>query len=264
MLFCLKKIIGGLLMPLSLSLGLIAIGAILWRFSARRTRLGRGLVVGGVLWLGVCGNEGVGTWLAHGLETRFPAIPELPAGAPLPAPLARCRFIAVLGGGHHYAPGWSANNELSPSALSRLAEAVRLARLLPGARLVVSGPPEPEGGPAHARVLADAAVALGVARERITGIDTARDTEAEAAALKAIAGDAPVALVTSAWHLPRAMALCRRQGLDALACPADFVTRATGARPADFFHWNVSGLEDSTRAFHEWLGLGWARLRGKG
>jgi len=262
MLFWLKKVAGFWLMPLPLSLGLMAAGALFWRFTRRR-RLGQGLMVGGLLWLAACSNDGVGTVLVRGLEKQFPAIASLPADAPLPAALARCRFVAVLGGGHSYVPGWPANNELSPSALSRIVEAVRLARRMPEARLIVSGPGNPEGGPAHARLLSEVAASLGVARDRIIEISTARDTEDEASAIRTIAGDAPVALVTSAWHLPRAMALCRRQGLDVLACPADYSARTAAVKPLAFINWNVGGLERSTKAFYEWIGLSWARLRGK-
>jgi uncharacterized SAM-binding protein YcdF (DUF218 family) len=102
-----------------------------------------------------------------------------------------------------------------------------------------------------------------VARDRIIEISTARDTEDEAAAIRAIAGQSPVALVTSAWHLPRAMALCRRQGVDALACPSDYTARVIKVKLKDFINWNVGGLERSTKAFYEWIGLSWARLRGK-
>lgn len=262
LLFSLKKIAGFWLMPLPLALLLIAAGAAVARFSRRR-RLGRGLVAAGLLWIVVCGNEGMGTWFERGLESRFPPIPPITAGAPLPPALARCRFIAVLGGGHSYVPGWSANNELSPSALSRVVEAIRLAKSMPSAKLIVSGPADPEGGPPHSRLLAETAVSLGVTPDRIIEISTARDTEAEAAAIKEIAGDAPVALVTSAWHLPRAMALCRRQKVDALPCPADFAARSPELRPSDFLRWNVGALELSTKAMHEWVGLAWARLRGE-
>jgi len=260
--FWLKKVVGFWLMPLPFSLALVVIGALVWRFTKRR-RLGRGLVAGGLLWLCIFSNDGVGTWMARGLENRFATIPELPAGTPPPDALTRCQFIAVLGGGHNYIPGWAASNELSASALSRIVEAVRLAHRMPGARLVVSGPPDPEGGPSHAHVLADTAVALGVARERIIEIDTARDTEAEAAAIRVIAGNSPVALVTSAWHIPRGMALCRRQGLDVFACPADYSARTVKIKPQDFLRWNVGGLERSTKAFYEWIGLSWSKLRGK-
>lgn len=263
MLFWLKKTVGFWLMPLPFSLLLIVSGAALLRFT-RWKKTGRILAVGGGAWLVACSNVGVGTWLVRGLESRFPSQPAFAAGAPLPAPLTRCAFVAVLGGGHRFAAGWPANHQLSDSALARIVEGVRILRQLPDARLVVSGPvDEREGGPSHARLLADVAESLGVPRNRIIEISGARDTEQEAVALRTAAGDAPVALVTSAWHLPRAMALCRRQNIDALACPADYAARPPRLRPVDFVTWNLTGLERSTKAVYELIGATWSRLRGK-
>lgn len=263
MFFWLKKVVGFWLMPLPFSLLLIVTGAALLRFT-RWKRAGRALAVGGGLWLVVCSNSGVGTWLVRGLEIEFPPQPALVTEATLPPNLTRCEFVAVLGGGHSYIPDWPANNQLSSSALSRIVEGVRLVREMPHARLIVSGPvDEHDAGPAHARMLADVAVSLGVPRERIIEITSARDTEQEAAGIRKIAGASPVAVVTSAWHLPRAMALCRRQQIDALACPADYAARTTGLKPVDFLSWNVGGLERSTKAIYELIGATWSRLRGK-
>lgn len=263
MVFWLKKVAGYWLMPLPLSLLLIVGGLVLLRFTRRR-RLGRGLALTGGLWLLLCSNSGFGTWLVGGLEAEYPAQPVLAAGAPLPAPLERCEFVAVLGGGNGYVQDWPANNLLSGSALSRIVEAVRLVRQMPRAHLIVSGPVNEErGGPSHARMLADVAVSLGVARDRILEISSARDTEEEAAAIRALTGDAPVALVTSAWHMPRAMGLCRKQGIDAVACPADYAARDLNQRFADFFLWNLSGLERSTKAVYEFIGSAWVQIRGK-
>jgi uncharacterized SAM-binding protein YcdF (DUF218 family) len=242
---------------------LIVTGAVLMRFTQRR-RLGRGLIFAGGLWLLACTNAGIGTWMVRGLEGTFPAQPALSADTPLPPSLARCGFVAVLGGGHTYVPGWPANNQLSPSALARIVEGVRLVRQMPQARLIVSGPVnERVGGPTHARMLAEVAVSLGVPPDRIVEIDTAHDTEEEAGAIRLIAGDHSVAVVTSAWHLPRAMALCRGQKIDAVACPADYAAPTDRAIPSDFFKWNLGGLERSTKAVYEHIGATWARLRGK-
>lgn len=263
MLFWLKKVVGYWLMPLPFSLALIVVGAVLLRFTARR-QLGRGLMLAGGLWMLVCTNAGVGTWLVRGLEGKFPAQPALLEDASLPASLVRCEFVAVLGGGHTYVPGWPANNQLSPSALSRIVEGVRLARQMPQARLIVSGPANIRvGGPSHARVLADVAVSLGVTRDRIIEIDTARDTENETVAIRMIAGDRPVALVTSAWHMPRSMALCKRQNIDAVACPADYAAQTDRLITSDFYKWNLGGLERSTKAVYERIGAAWSRLRGR-
>lgn len=263
MLFWLKKAVGFWLMPLPLSLALIVAGSVLLGLT-RRKKTGRVLALAGIGWLVLCSNAGVGTWLVRGLESRFPAQPAIAADAPPPAPLASCAYVAVLGGGHSVVTGWPANLQLSDSALARIVEGVRIARQLPGARLIVSGPSDTPGeGRSHASLLSEVAVSLGVPRERIIEIDTARDTEAEAAAIAAITRGTPVALVTSAWHMPRAMALCRRQGIDALACPTDYEGRPPELRWSDFATWNIGGLERSTKAIYERIGATWSHLRGK-
>ena len=49
------------------------------------------------------------------------------------------------------------------------------------------------------------AESLGVPRSAIITLDSPKDTEEEAAAVKQAIGDVPFLLVTSASHLPRAM-----------------------------------------------------------
>ena len=263
MLFWLKKVVGFWLMPLPLSLALIVTGLVVMRFTRRRG-LGRWLAITGGLWLLACSNVGVGTWLVRSLEREFPAQPTLTAETPPTTALQSCRFVVVLGGGHCVAAEWSANQQLSASALARIVEGVRIVRQLPAAQLVVSGPMDDrEGGPTHASLLREVAVSLGVNRERIIEIDQARDTEQEAVALREVVGASPVALVTSAWHLPRAMALCRRQQIEALACPTDFAARPPQLRAGDFLSWNVGGLERSTKAIYEYIGAAWSRLRSR-
>ncbi|MCU0792951.1 MAG: YdcF family protein [Opitutaceae bacterium] len=140
------------------------------------------------------------------------------------------------------------------------------ARALPDAWLVVCGPRiagQREGAraPSHARVLADAAVELGFPRERIVEVDTPRDTAEEVAALALLAGADRVALVTSAWHLPRAMRLAEGAGLNALPCPADYLGgRDAAVQPIAYATWDAESLAYTTRAWREYLGMAWARL----
>jgi uncharacterized SAM-binding protein YcdF (DUF218 family) len=260
--FWLKKAVTYVLMPLQFSLILVVTGLILLWFT-RRTRTGRGLITAGVLLLLILSHKQVGLALLQPLESRYPAIPELAVGAALPADLAACRTIVVLGGGHADTPGLPAAQQLSASASSRLSEGVRLARILPDARLVLTGPGNSPGGETHAAVMARAATALGVSPDRLHLIDTPRDTEEEIAAVRTLLGDAPVAVVTSAWHLPRTMAYAQKAELKAVPCPADFSARANPE-----FRWNdwtcdLTGLERSTKGIYERLGLLWARLRGR-
>jgi uncharacterized SAM-binding protein YcdF (DUF218 family) len=262
MLFWLKKAVSYWLMPLPLCLALLVAGLLLLR-STRWPKAGRRLLFTGALLLLVLSNKQVGLALIRPLETRYPAIPEIAAGAPVPARLAGCRAIVILGGGHADQAGISALSQLSSSALSRLTEGVRLARLCPDATLIVSGPAFGRGA-THASVLAAAAGSLGVDPRRIVQIDTARDTNDEVQEVRRRLGPSTsFALVTSAWHMPRAMGLMRRAGLDPLPCPADFVSRANTEFHLSDWTCDLSGLQQSTWGIYERLGTAWARLQGK-
>ena len=261
MLFWLKKFVSFWLMPLPLALALLVAGAVLLG-SERRRRLGRGLTAAGTLLLLLCSNKIASNALLRPLESRYAPQPRLEAGAPVPTALAACRYVVVLGGGHSDMIGWAPNDKLSTSALERIVEGVRLLRSLPQAELVVSGPGQP-GEPTHALVLAQTAESLGVDSARIRMIDTARDTEDESQAVQAIAGSAPVALVTSAFHMPRAAALFRGAGVAIVPCPTDYQARFTPGFHLGEANWDVESLERSTLAVREYIGLAWVTLRGK-
>jgi uncharacterized SAM-binding protein YcdF (DUF218 family) len=261
MLFTLKKLVSFWLMPLPFWALFTLIGAILLRWP-RTARLGRALLITAALVLLLASNKFVSRWLIRPLETRYPAIPEFVAGQPLPKEITGCQFVFVLGGGNGLSPNMAATNLLSGSALSRTVEAVRLLRVLPDAKLVVSGPSTAKRI-SHAVVLARAAQTLGVTPERIVHIENAHDTEDEANAVKRIAGDAPVAIVTSAWHLPRTMALCRSAGVNAVACPSDYKSHVDDAIQWDDFLWELDALGRSTLAIRERIGYLWIWLRGK-
>ncbi len=261
MLFWFKKTVGFWLMPLPFCLTLMTLGVLLL-FLRRWTRAGRWLALGGFALLLVYSNAFVGRALIKPLEAAYPAIPDLPAGTAVPPRLAACRYIVVLGGGNGYAPGLAANHLLSAGALARITEAVRLMRLVPEAKLVVSGP---IFGPveSHALVLSRTAIALGLDPGRIVLVEHARDTEEEAAAVRQLAGDTPLALVTSAWHMPRAMTLFRHERIDALPAPTDYHSVRDSDTLAASLRWELPALERSTLAVRERLGSLWLWLRGK-
>lgn len=260
MFFWVKKFVGFWIMPLPLCLALILVGLVL-AGATRRRRLGRWLLVSGVALLMLCSNHMVARALMRPLETRHAAIPELSPGS-TPPELAACRFVVVLGAGNGESPGLSATNQLASSALARIVEATRLLRGLPDAKLIVSGPGQAPA-PTHAVVLARAGISLGVDERRILLIEQALDTEDEARLVRKLVGDARVALVTSAWHMPRAAALFRNAGVDALPCPTDFLTHAgEGIRWTHFF-WDVNALGCTTWAIRERVGYLWIWLRGK-
>lgn len=263
MLFLLKKLIGFSLAPLSTALGLSVVGCFLL-LRARSRTWGVRLLVGGVVWLLVTSNRGVGTALVSVLERRY--APQGPDAARA-QPLASCRVIVVLGGGHADTQELSANNRLSSSALARLAEGARLAHALPGASLWVSGPGADAEKPTHASVLRQGAVSLAIPPERIVELVEGRDTAGEAGAVRRrLGGPAaePIALVTSAWHMPRAVALFRKAGVRVVPCPTDYSARWNDDfRVTDYLVCDLTGLERTTWAIYEFLGLAWAKVSGR-
>ncbi len=263
MLFWLKKALTLPFIPLHFSLLTGALGLLLC-LRPRRARCGQLLIVCSVLSLIVFSNKGVSLLLISPLENTYAPLPDFTSRDSLPDDLARCRAVVVLGGGHSDAPALSRTNQLVPSALSRLAEAIRIARLLPDARLATSG----HNGfdkISHAQVVAEAAVALGFPGDRIDVLHTPRDTEDEANTVKTKYGSGPIALVTSAWHLRRAAALFREAGVEIVPVPADYAARPDDDTAlARWLTWDLASLDRSGRANKEWLGLLWAKLRGKG
>jgi uncharacterized SAM-binding protein YcdF (DUF218 family) len=262
-LFGLKKFVSYFLMPFPFCVGLLLFG--LWFLLRRRRtrpRLGRALVLTGLGLLLIFSQSRISLWLLRPLEQTYPAIPEFTPGQPLPAALERVRYVVVLGGGNKDEPGIAASNRLSDNSLSRLTEAVRLWRALPGRRLIVSGPGR-EGSPTHADVLAAAALSMGVPADQIIRIDTAHDTEEESEAVKKLIANAPAAVVTSAWHLPRAAALFRQAGVDILPCPADFLALRDPTFQWTDLAFDVDGLERSSWAVRERIGYVWVWVRGK-
>jgi len=102
---------------------------------------------------------------------------------------------------------------------------------------------------------------MGLPRERITLEARSGDTSDEAALLPPLVGKEPFLLVTSAAHMRRALALCRKQGLNPIAAATDF-TRATVDWTAGDLLPRAEGFLRADYALHEWIGYWWSGLRG--
>ena len=244
-----KKVVEWFVTPLGMSLVLVAAGLLV--SGGRRRGLGRALTAAGLAVLLVCSLGNVARVLSAPLEHRYhPLVPS--------APVSGVAAVMVLGGGSEWVPGRPPTGWLQVAGLERLVEGVRVLRLAPGARLVVSGWGEP-GEPSTAEVMAQAAISLGVEPSRIVRFDTARDTADEIASLRKLMGTQKVIIVTSAEHMPRAMQLAAQAGLDAIAAPAR-VALGGGTRGWGGLVPSVFALQRSTTAIHEWLGRLWAGM----
>lgn len=90
--------------------------------------------------------------------------------------------------------------------------------------------------------------------------DTSQNAANSARILKA-AGIRRVLLVTHAMHMPRAHAAFTQNGIEVVAAPTMFYSRARWS-PYMLVP-SASGLYRSYYATHEWLGLAWQRLRNR-
>ncbi|QSX39634.1 YdcF family protein [Shewanella cyperi] len=240
--FWLKKILSLFVMPLPLVLLLILLAFILIRSRAKARFL---LACAAVLLL-VLSMPWGSKLLTAPLEAQYEVNRS---------PIEGSCQVMVLGSGHDDGIAGSVVQQLSPTALARLTEGLAQLRLGKDCVLIVSGWNGGRGR-AHADVMAEAAVELGVAPDRILRLPEARDTLEEAEYLSQILGDVPVRLVTSATHMPRAMAIFKLRGIKAAPAPTDFYGRSG-------YWWRPDGsfLLASQRAIHEYVGLFWFWLR---
>ena len=284
-LFTLRKVVSRLLFPTSAVVIVLVVGVLLLVIGRRRASRRPGAAVqsglrrdgqriGAVGLALVCAATG-GLWLASlnpvadaflwSLEGRYE--PLLEHG--LAAATAGDIFIVVLGAGHHERDGHGATHSLSRAARARVVEGVRLARLLPEARLIFTGGVI-GGERAIAEVAAAAATELGLNPRRGKRLTQPLDTAAEARAVAqalTVARPAPgpgraVILVTSASHMHRALGEFRAAGIEATPAPAEY--RAAGRSDSPWSLLPSAGaLDKFERAAYEYLGLLAMRLAGR-
>jgi uncharacterized SAM-binding protein YcdF (DUF218 family) len=127
------------------------------------------------------------------------------------------------------------------------------------------------GGPAdatrtevvEARVLADQLVLWGIDRERVIVEDHAKNTyenAVDSAAIVRARGYKTVLVVTSAFHMKRALGCFRAVDLDVDSLPVDF--RSYSSPYSGELLPRARFLEESTVALREWFGRGIYRARG--
>jgi uncharacterized SAM-binding protein YcdF (DUF218 family) len=240
-----KQLVNALASPLSVAL-LAAAAAVICRLLGNR-RAWRWLLVSSGIWAYAFSTAIVGLSLLRPLEQRYAALSD-------DAPLPQVDYVVVLGSYYDPTSKSPITAAIDAEGLVRAVEGLRLLRLLPGARLVVTGGGiAGRGHPAAGN--ARLARAFGVSDDALIVLESALDTAGEARDVAARLGTAPFLLVTTASHMPRAMALMRRAGANPIAAPTGQQTRADAP-----FGWaellpSSGGLRASERAVHEYLGF---------
>ncbi len=253
MFFYLAQTFWFLCAPSHLAVWLVLAAAVLL-YRRNRVRAARRCAVASAAILIVFGFTPVSVWLMHPVENLYPR-PALPA---------HIDGILILGGGTDSETFASRGAPNAGYGFARLAAAAGLAQKHPEARVVFSGGVLPVSHWAsEARAAKAILVELGVPPERITLEDTSRNTWENFSFAKAIVkpknGERWV-LVTSAFHMPRAMKIAAKVNWPMLPWPSDYMTAANSHYQFREFPEN---LKRSDLAIHEGIGVLVYRLTGK-
>ncbi|AMJ63097.1 YdcF family protein [Bosea sp. PAMC 26642] len=246
MFFTLSKIVWFVLSPINLVVLLAAFAGLLafTRFARAARWLGALALTGLVL----LSFSPLPRMLVRPLEDRFPQ--QNAAKGPVAG-------VIVLGG----AIGVARGDVVLNYAAARMTKAVELARLHPQAKIVFAG-----GGASllspivhteadGARMLFES---LGLPPERLVFEDKSRNTRENASFTRSLVDPKPGErwlLLTSAWHMPRAIGVFRKAGFDVEAFPVDYIS---GGEQADFIRPYARaprGLGIADDALKEWAGL---------
>jgi uncharacterized SAM-binding protein YcdF (DUF218 family) len=251
--FPVSKLVYFLITPSNFCIFAILVGIAL---AARWRRAGLGLALLGGLGLGAGGLAPLSELILLPLEQRFP---PYPADGPPPT------GIIVLGGGIEAGLSEARQQVVVNDAGERPIYLADLARRFPTARLVFSGGSGfIGGGIAEADIVSRQADVIGVPRTRLILENRSRNTQENAAFSAALVKPKPGErwlLVTSAWHMPRAVGCFRQAGFTVDAFPVDYRTRGWGD-VARFHGFASDGLLQLDLAVKEWIGLAAYRWSG--
>lgn len=249
--FELKKVFASLIMPIPLLLIIGFIGLWLITFSRFR-RIGVSLTFSCLLGFFLLSFQPVSSNLLMPTEREYRGF--LPVEKPVD-------FIMVMGSGHVLDDELPITSEISRSGLMRLVEGIRILRMYPNSKLILSG--YANGSElSNARVMANIALSLGVSKSSIVLLETPKDTYEEARQAALYVKDKSLVLVTSASHMPRAMMEFKDAGLDPIPAPTNYLAHTNIQQPWEKYSLKAKYLEQSERFWYEQLGRWWSNIRG--
>lgn len=254
--FIAAKLLAFLTQPLAW-VALLMLAAVL--LVRRRPKSSQRLGASAIALLLVLGWEPLPDALLRRLEAQYPALSPS-------ADWQAYAGVVVLGGALESGYVWTHPNQSALNeAAERMTEVLPLLRRQPALRVLFTGG-EGElfgGNLSEAQRAARFFTAQGIPAQQLLYESASRTTFENALLSKTVPGVNPAQpwlLMTSAWHMPRAMATFRKTGWNVTAYPVDF--RAGQQTP-----WTQYSMDQGARkwklALHEWLGLLAYRMSGK-
>jgi uncharacterized SAM-binding protein YcdF (DUF218 family) len=255
----LSKLFAPALSPLLIIAELLLISILAMR---RWPRLARAAAIAALVVLMVGGN----TWFAYSVADRL-ELRYVPDG-----PLPTAQAIVVLASYAEPAAPPSPTVMMDGEMASRLLYGAQLYREHQAPTVILSGGTLPwlQNVAPMSEAMAEVIELMGVPKSAIIEEAGSANTYENALGVKAILKErhiGRVLLVTSAMHMPRALALFKHQGIDAIPAPCDF-TRLIGSGRGGWrgalLHLipEAGNLVITTLASREYLGLAVYRAAG--
>jgi len=239
-----KELLEILMLPITFASALVAIGVICRLLGRKRTAAWLLGLAAAIAYFGSTGI--VGDALLRPLENRYP--PLILGQSP-----ALVSYVVVLGTGYVPRDDIPVTAAIAEDGLVRIVEGVRIFRQLRAAHLLVSGGAR-AGQTPSALGYAILARDLGVAPDSLIVLDRPLDTDEEAHAIASLIGHAPFVLVTSAYHMPRAMRLLLGLNLHPIPAPTGQMSGLSSSGDWRRYVPNSAELRKTERALHEYLG----------
>jgi uncharacterized SAM-binding protein YcdF (DUF218 family) len=244
----LSKLLPVIIYPVGIASVLTLFGGLLATLGYSRSAATCAISAGLLLW--TCSTPIVAEWLVNTLERQYPAR-TLPA-----TPTAEVAI--VLGGGLRPASPPRLVADFG-DASDRIVHAARLYRARKVKRVLVTGGSIPwnQGVAPEAELIRNILVEFGVPEAAIAFAGESRNTyenALEITKLRAITPFDTALLVTSALHMPRAMATFQKAGIPVVASSTD--VRVIYKAERLVFDWlpDSESLDLTTKALKEWMG----------
>ena len=230
--FMLKKMLTVLLMPWFI--GIIFALIALFFLYRQKIKPAKKYLTFSIIWMVFISWAPFANLILKPLENSYPRLEKIPKNI---------EYILLLGGDRD----------------KRAWEALRLYHKIPNVKIITSGY-SLHDHLSDAEKTATKLIESGIPKERILMQDMAKTTFEEAQHMKKCVGEKPFILITAAYHMPRAMKLFEKAGLNPIPAPTDF----NRVEESGFLTILQSGkLQNTEQAWHEYLGLLIYKLQGK-
>ncbi|MDO9579230.1 MAG: ElyC/SanA/YdcF family protein [Bacteroidales bacterium] len=256
-----RELTKSLLTPLPL-FWLLLIAAFVF-YLADKKRIARWFLGSSLLWFFLISTPFLPKALLATLENQYPPVQLTAEKRDQVSAQDSIAHILVLGSGFETDDRLSFCSKLNLTGLARLAEGIRLQRLLPASKLIFSGYAGDQPLP-QAEVTALAAQELGTDSTVIYTICEPWNTRTEAEEyLKHFGTNCKLYLITDAAHMPRTLMHFRHAGLNPIPAPTNFVIRKNNIPGSYTDYFPSSGnIRNMEIVFQEYLGMLWAKIGG--